>query len=131
MNETVNTKATELADFCVKCAEDKLAEDVLKLYVAPQTTIADYFVICTANSEPQMRAVCGFIERAVRDEFKVRSNVHENEPASGWLLLDFGTVLVHVMTPEVRDRYSLESLWRNSDLSGAAVKTLESMSERN
>lgn len=129
MTEYDNTKAGELADFCVKIAEEKFAEDVCKLHVTGKTTIADYFVICTVNSEPQLRALCSHLERAVRETYHLRNLSHDAQPTSGWLLQDFGDVLVHVMTPEMRDRYCLESLWGGSPDENA-VKQIEKMSER-
>ncbi len=111
MAEYDNSKAGELADFCVKIAEDKFAEDVCKLQVTGKTTIADYFILCTVNSEPQLRAVASQLERAVRETYGLR-NMSGNSPDNGgWLLIDFGDVLIHVMTPEMRSRYSLENLW--------------------
>ncbi len=122
VNEMKPTPA-ELADFCVACAEEKLAENTVKLHVGPVSSVADYFVIATANSEPQLRAVVGFIEREAREKFRLRPLSESGESASGWVLLDFGAVIVHIMTPEVRDRYNLEGLWRESP-SEEAVRTL-------
>lgn len=121
-NEMKPTPA-ELADFCVACAEEKLAENTAKLHVGPVSSVADYFVIATAGSEPQLRAIVGFIEREAREKLRLRPLSESGESASGWVLLDFGTVIVHVMTPEVRDRYNLEGLWSESP-SQEAVLTL-------
>lgn len=100
-----------LADFCLKCVADKLAQNPVKLKVSPQSSVADWYVIATANSEPQLKALIGHLERQVREVCRLRPLSENGESASGWMLIDFGTVLVHIMTPEVRDRYNLEGLW--------------------
>ena len=103
----------ELAQFCVKCAEDKLAENVVSISIGKVSSVADFIVIATANSEPQLRDLVGFIEREVLDKLG-RKTLHRPEVSvteCGWVLLDFGTVIVHVMTPETREKYNLESLW--------------------
>jgi cyclophilin family peptidyl-prolyl cis-trans isomerase len=61
----------ELAEFCAKCADDKLGENIKVISVGAVSSIADYYVIATANSEPQLHALCSEIERRVRDEYKL------------------------------------------------------------
>jgi ribosome-associated protein len=100
----------ELLKCCIDCADEKLARDPVTLKV-DEGGVADYFLVVTADSEPQLQAVAGFIERTVRDRYNLRSLSQSAGNGGGWLLLDFGTVVVHVMTPEVRGRYDLESLW--------------------
>ena len=113
--ETKKTKIApaELAGFCVKCAEDKLAENVVSIEIGKISSVADFIVIATANSEPQLRALVGFMEREVLEKLG-RKTLHRPEVSAsecGWALLDFGTVIVHIMTPETRERYNLEALW--------------------
>ena len=116
MNEEVKMQKVdpaEMAQLCVKCAEDKLAEDVVCIPIGSVSSIADFIVIATANSEPQLRALVGIIEREVLEKLG-RKTLHRPEVSvteCGWALLDFGTVIVHVMTPETREKYNLESLW--------------------
>ena len=77
------------------------------------TTIADYFVICTAESERQIRAVLKAI-----DEELVAAGSHnpriEGLPETGWVLLDFQDVIVHIFSPEQREFYRLERLWKQA-----------------
>ena len=105
----------QLLKLCVDSAKEKLAEDVVTITLGSSSSIADFFVIATANSEPQLRAVSDFIERQVREKLGVHtaSNAENNE--GGWVLLDFGNVIVHIMTPEMRSRYNLEGLWGDAD----------------
>lgn len=74
------------------------------------TTIADFFIICTATSTVQMRSVVNGILREVREKVGLRGRV-EGEPSDGWMVLDFGNVVVHIFLPEKREYYQLEELW--------------------
>ena len=100
-----------LAAFCTKEAEEKKAADIASLKVGELTTIADYFVLCTAQSEPQMKALANWIQKSVFEKFRLKPVTVDGESVSKWILIDFGAVIVHVMTPEMRDRYQLEKLW--------------------
>jgi len=119
MEDAVKTRKhdpAELARFCVKCAEDKLAENIVSLPVGKVSSVADFIVIATVDSEPQLRALTGFLEREVLEKLG-RKTLHRPEISvdeCGWALLDFGTVIVHVMTPETRAKYDLETLWGKS-----------------
>lgn len=103
--------ASELAEFCVKAAEDRKAEDIVALHVSEVTFIADYFIICTVSSTVQGAAVQSHIERSVREVLKVRPISVEGDAMSGWVLIDFGTVVVHIMSAEQRAKYQIEKLW--------------------
>lgn len=114
--KTAKVTPAELAAFCVKCAEEKLAEDVVSLPIGPVSSVADFIIIGTANSEPQLRALVSFVEREVWEKMG-RKTLHRPEISAsecGWALLDFGTVIVHLMTPETREKYNLEALWGKS-----------------
>lgn len=112
MNETERlNKSREVAEFCIKCAEEKLAENPALLALGSESSIADFFVVVGANNEPQLRALTSFIERQVREVYQLRPLSEENDSTGGWTLLDFGNVIVHVMTSEMREKYDLETLW--------------------
>lgn len=116
MSENVKSNPVvpeELARFCVKSLEEKLAENVVSIAIGKVSSVADYIVVATANSEPHLRALVGFVEREVLEKMG-RKTLHRPEVSAnecGWALLDFGTVIVHIMTPETREKYNLESLW--------------------
>ena len=112
-----------LAEFCAKCADDKLAENIKVISVGAVSSIADYYVIATANSEPQLHALCSEIERRVRDEYKLHPSRTDGFGTGGWNLIDFNSVLVHLMTPEMRERYNLEGLWGDA----VTVETVEKL----
>jgi ribosome-associated protein len=87
------------------------AEDILLLDIRNAASFADYFVIGTAGSERQLDAVLTEIDKRLGKEEKLRPMGREGEPASGWVLLDYGDVIVHLFAPEQRTYYDLEGLW--------------------
>jgi ribosome-associated protein len=100
----------DLARRIVELAEDKKAADIVLLDLSELTTLADYFVIASGNSERQLDAIADGIISGLRDE-KVRPFGREGTPASHWVLIDYGGVIVHVFTPPERDFYQLERHW--------------------
>jgi ribosome-associated protein len=107
---TAERPPLELARRIVELAEDKKAADIALLELTPLTTLADYFVICSGGSERQLDAIADGIVSSLRDE-KTRPIGREGTPASHWVLLDFGSVIVHIFTPPERDYYGLEKHW--------------------
>jgi ribosome-associated protein len=94
-------------------ASDIKAENIIGYDVAGLTVIADAFVICTARSEPQMKA----ISRTIRDGMKEigESPLHtEGGFKDSWLVLDYGTIIVHIFRGEAREFYDLDGLWADS-----------------
>ena len=104
-----------LARRIVELAEDKKAADIVLLDLGELTTVADAFVICSGGSERQIAAIADGILQGLRDE-GVKPFGREGTPESHWVLVDFGSVIVHVFTPPERDYYELEKHW-----SGAKV----------
>ena len=100
----------ESARRIVELAEDKKAADIVLMELGPLTTIADYFVICSGGSERQLDAIADGIVEGMR-EIGERPIGREGTPDSHWVLLDFGSTIVHVFTPPERDFYQLEKHW--------------------
>ena len=100
----------DVARRIVELAEDKKAADIVLLELGPLTTLADYFVICSGGSERQLDAIADGIISALRDE-RMRPIGREGTAASHWVLIDFGSVIVHIFTPPERDYYGLEKHW--------------------
>jgi ribosome-associated protein len=100
----------DLARRIVELAEDKKAADIVLLDLGELTTLADAFVICSGGSERQIEAIADGIVEALRAEGE-RPIGREGTPASHWVLVDFGSVIVHVFTPPERDYYQLERHW--------------------
>lgn len=92
---------------------DKQGNDIILLDLRSVSLIADYFVITSADTERQLNAIAD----AVVEETKKNGHrpLHvEGEPASGWTLLDYGSIIVHLFSPEKRDYYRLEEFWKDA-----------------
>ena len=90
---------------------DKKGNDIILLDIREQAGFADYFLICNGENERQLNALAD----AVRDNAKLEANIiaygKEGEPQSGWMLVDFGDLIVHIFSPNKRIYYDLEDLW--------------------
>jgi len=101
---------TELARRAAEAAAEKQARDVVVLDLRGYASVADYFVICEADSDRQIRAICEEMALAL-SRLGSRLLRREGEPDSGWVLLDFGDIVVHVFSPKLRSYYEIERLW--------------------
>ena len=104
------TEPLIVAHKAVELAAEKQASDVVLLDISGMTTIADYFVICTADSSRQLNALLEDIAIGLR-EIGAKLNHREGSSSSGWTLRDYGDVIVHIFSPEQREFYQLESAW--------------------
>jgi ribosome-associated protein len=107
---TRSLEPDELARKIVDAASDKQAEDVLLLDISKVASFADYFVIASGATGRQIQAIIESIEEVVSSD-GIRPMGREGEPDSGWVLIDYGDVIVHIFAPEERRYYDLESLW--------------------
>ncbi len=105
----------DLARRIVELAEDKKAADIVLLDLGELTTLADAFVICSGGSERQISAIADGIVEGLRDE-RVKPIGREGTSESHWVLLDYGSVIVHVFTPPERDYYGLEKHWSGAKI---------------
>jgi len=94
----------------VEAASDKQAADILLLDTSKVCSFADYFVICTGDSDRQIRTIYDEVEHALKRE-GILADHCEGTLDSGWLLLDFGDVIVHIFAPSEREYYQLDKLW--------------------
>lgn len=94
----------------VEAASDKQAVDIVLLDTRSVCSFADYFVICSGDSPRQIDALREEIEHALKKQ-GVMPHHYEGSNDSGWLLLDYGGVIVHIFAPVERDFYHLEKLW--------------------
>ena len=101
----------EIARLCARYADEKKAEDIVLLDLRGLSPVTDFFVICTANSNPQMRAVRDEIVEQMRDQHGQKPLFHEGGYESQWLIVNYPNVMVHILSPEKREYYSLEELW--------------------
>ncbi len=111
MKNTRTNPTLKLAKLCREAALDKKADDVVLLDLRGISTVADYFLLCSGNSEPHLKAIADEITRRLRDDAGVRPNGRDGHPASRWVVMDYRDILIHIFHPEVRQRYALEQLW--------------------
>ncbi len=104
----------ELAILLARVLDSKKGGDIKVLKTEGVTTLADYFVICTATSNTQVKAMSDACEEAAE---KNGEQVHhiEGHRDGAWLLMDFSSVVVHVFTDEARKFYDLERLWSDAE----------------
>jgi len=115
VSEKINPKRSfsvdELAALCVETMEAGKAVDIVEMDLSSKTTLAERFVLCGANSTPHINALVERVKREVSRKLKARPVIN-GDPASKWVVMDYGGVVVHIMDPETRSYYKLEELWK-------------------
>ena len=93
--------------------EERQGGEISLLDMRHVTILADYFVICTGTSERQLKTLADSLSRELKEE--VGRPIHvEGDGESGWILLDYTDVVVHLFLPDVRSFYALEELWKDA-----------------
>lgn len=111
--EPLLTDLNDIARRITDILADRQAEDIVLLDVRRVASFADYFVIASAANPRQMRALVETLHKELRvDGVQVRHQ--EGGLDSGWVLLDYGAIIVHLFSPELREYYGLEELWRQA-----------------
>ena len=100
----------EYALLAAKTLSDKKGQDILIIDIQEKATFADYFVICSGNSERQINAFLDDVEEAFAREGLFVKTI-EGKQGSQWILMDFGDIIVNLFTKETRERYSIEKVW--------------------
>lgn len=100
----------EVAHTVVDALEEKKGENILLIDIRDVTVFAEYFVICSGTSDRMLKALADGVIEKVRDEHDLRARV-EGSPDDGWLLVDYGDLILHLFSPDRRSYYRLEELW--------------------
>lgn len=103
--------AKKLALICWEQADNKKAENIVILDVSKLSSVTDYFVICSATSEPHLRAISDEITDALRDDHELRPRAIDGTLQTAWIVMDYFDVIVHIMKTDAREKYDLEALW--------------------
>ena len=108
--ERKEINAELMVDTIKKAMEDKKAENIKVIYIGEISVVADYFVICSASNSSQLEAIVDSIGEELGKK-SVFSKKLEGNRNSGWILMDYGDVVVHVFLREDREFYNLERIW--------------------
>ncbi|WP_248621758.1 ribosome silencing factor [Enterococcus cecorum] len=104
-----------MLEVAVKAVDDKHAQDIVALDVREISLLADYFVICSGNTDRRINAIVDeVVEQAYKNQMDVKRV--EGKEASKWVLIDLGDVIVHVFNQSEREFYQLEKLWSDAPL---------------
>lgn len=98
-----------------KILDDKKGQQIEIYKVASVTALTEYMVLATGTSSTQVRALAGYVEEILKKEDGVVIHHSEGYNDSGWVLLDYGYVLVHVFEQSTREHYNLEKLWESAE----------------
>lgn len=105
------TTPFELARIAANAADSKKATDIILLDLEGMSDVCDYFLICTADNARMISSVVDEIEEKVKKNTGLGPLSREGRGGASWVLLDYGSVVIHVFLPEARDYYRLERLW--------------------
>jgi ribosome-associated protein len=103
----------ELMELAVRVLDSKKAKDIRVLETGDITVLADYFVICTAGSTTQVKTLSDEVSKALEAQGEPTLRT-EGYRGGGWVLVDFGAIVVHVFLKDIREFYALERLWRDA-----------------
>lgn len=112
--EVTQLETLEFANLLVETILDKKGGDILLLDMQEQVIFADYFLLCNGQSNRQIKAlVNAMLEDAKQEAREIALSV-EGDADDGWMLIDFGAIVVHIFDPEKREYYDLEELWQDA-----------------
>ncbi|MFQ5341666.1 MAG: ribosome silencing factor [Anaerolineae bacterium] len=109
-------ESTELAHVIVDVMDDRQAADIVLLDIRPVSLISDYFVIATGETRRQLSAVADTVLDTVKTSSGMKPLAVEGAADSGWIVLDYGSVVAHLFGPEEREYYKLEQFWEEATL---------------
>ena len=110
------TTNSRLYKTVIKAIQDKKGGNIISLDLRKiHEAVADFFVICQANNQPQIRAITDFVEEEVRKKCSESPYHYEGKENMHWVILDYVNVVVHIMMPEQRKFYKLEEMWSDAD----------------
>ncbi len=104
----------EYAILAAKTLADKKGQDIVVIDIQGKAAFADYFVICSGTSERQINSLTDDIENAFAKEGLLVKSI-EGKQNSGWILMDFGDIIINLFTKEMREKYSIEKVWGDCD----------------
>lgn len=119
-NPTPTDSTFELLKKLVRALDDKKVGDLRVLKVSAKSTITDYLVLATGNSEPHLRALRIEVERVLDGAKQPIAGMEQGGFNSGWTVVDAYQIMTHLFTPEQRENYALEKLWKDAEVLSVA-----------
>lgn len=104
----------KLACIIARILDDKLGKDITILNISKVSSLADFFVIATADSTPQVKALMESVKDGIKKHFSRLPVRMENDLKNRWNLLDYGDVVVHILHRDERETYAIEKFWSNA-----------------
>lgn len=115
-NQTTDYTIEQLVMLAAAAADDRKAGDMTLIKIEAVSTLADYLLIVSGFSKVQLRAISGSIIEKVEEQFDRLPLRTEGQDRGGWILLDYGDAIVHIMMPEQREFYNLEAFWGHGEV---------------
>ncbi len=109
----------QVVDVALRAAQEKKGMEITVMDMQGVTLLCDYFVIISGNSRPHVRAVAQGIEDALKDQLGIDEKKIQGREEGSWILMDYGTVVVHVFLENLRSYYDLEGLWDKASIQKA------------
>ena len=104
----------DIIKIAANALNDKKAHDIVAIKISDLTILADYFIICTANSSTQLRALCDEVDEKLKEAGVTPHHIEGK--ATGWVALDYGSVVIHVFGRNEREFYGLDKIWSDGEL---------------
>ncbi len=111
---TEQMTSDKFACIVARILDDKLAKNISVLNISQVSSLADYFVICSADSNTQVKSLTGNVKEKIKNLFQRLPNGEENDLKNRWNLLDYGDVVVHVLQRDERETYAIEKFWSHA-----------------
>ena len=104
----------KLASVIARVLDDNLAKDIVILDISNISVLSDYFVIASADSQNQVRALTNYVRENIKKNLNINVSKDESDKKNRWNLLDYGDVIVHILHNEERELYALEKFWNHA-----------------
>lgn len=108
------TTSLKLASVVARILDDNLAKDIVILDISNISVLGDYFVIASADSQNQVRALTNYVRENIKKNLNINVTKDESDQKNRWNLLDYGDVIVHILHNEERELYALEKFWNHA-----------------
>ena len=113
-NKEKDITSSKLSSVIARILDDKLAKDISILNISQVSVLADYFVICSADTPTQVRALTNYVKENVKKYVSRMPLRYETDQKNRWNLIDYGDVVVHVLHREERETYAIEKFWNHA-----------------